>query len=70
MKKITISINDELLDRLDTYAAENYLNRSGVISLSVKQYLDGQQMISELTNLAEVLKQQKPLTTAAANRDE
>lgn len=51
-KKISISINDELLDRMDKYAEEYYLNRSAVISLAVKQYLDAQNVIGSLADMA------------------
>lgn len=39
MKKINISINDELLERIDKFTENNYLSRSGLISLACNQYL-------------------------------
>ena len=35
MAKITISLDDELVKRVDKYADENYMSRSGLISLSL-----------------------------------
>lgn len=40
MSKVQISINDDLLSRLDNYADANYLSRSGLISLACSQYLN------------------------------
>lgn len=39
MKKINISINDELLTRIDKFSENNYLSRSGLISLACNQFL-------------------------------
>ena len=35
MLKIGITMNEELASRMDEYAADNYMSRSGVISLEV-----------------------------------
>jgi metal-responsive CopG/Arc/MetJ family transcriptional regulator len=37
--KVQISIDDELVKRVDNYADKNYLTRSGLISLACSQYL-------------------------------
>ncbi len=42
--KIQISMNDELARRLDVFAKENYLSRSGLISVAATQYLNGQEI--------------------------
>ena len=39
MKKINISINDDLLNRIDKFSENNYLSRSGLIGLACNQYL-------------------------------
>lgn len=39
MAKVSISIDDELLQRVDSYAKNNYSNRSAVITASLSQYL-------------------------------
>lgn len=52
MKKVQISIDEKLLDRMDTYADDNYLSRSGLITVAVSQYLnaaDVTQCIKEMT---------------------
>lgn len=38
--KVGITINDDLLVRLDKFADDNYMSRSGLISLAVTQYLN------------------------------
>ena len=40
MAKIQISIDDDLLNRLDRYADENYMSRSGLITLASTQFLN------------------------------
>lgn len=37
--KVNITLDEELLQRIETYADENYLTRSGLITLAVSQYL-------------------------------
>lgn len=37
--KLQISIDDELVKRVDNYAEKNYLTRSGLISLACNQFL-------------------------------
>ncbi|WP_405308743.1 hypothetical protein [Methanobrevibacter sp.] len=39
MKKINISINEDLLERIDKFSENNYLSRSGLISLACSQFL-------------------------------
>lgn len=38
--KINITMNDELLERLDKHAKEQFTTRSGLISLACTQYLN------------------------------
>lgn len=37
--KVNITLEEELLQRIETYADENYLTRSGLITLAVSQFL-------------------------------
>lgn len=45
--RVTMTLNDELLKRLDTYAKANYMNRSSVVSFACNQFL----MANELQSL-------------------
>lgn len=45
--KINISMNDELLARVDKLAAELYISRSGLISQAVVQYLKQQETMEK-----------------------
>lgn len=49
--KVNISINDELLERADSFCEKNYLSRSGLISLSLSQYLIAQEVNNLLRNM-------------------
>ena len=42
MAKVQITLDDKLLERVDSYADENYMSRSGLISLAATQYLNSQ----------------------------
>ena len=46
--KINITMNDELLERLDNYAKEQFTTRSGLISLACTQYLNQQEALNLL----------------------
>lgn len=43
--KVQISLDDNLMERLDNYADSNYLSRSGLISLACTQYLNSVEVL-------------------------
>lgn len=55
MAKIQISIDDELLNRIDTYADECYISRSGLISLGMTQYLNSNEVMLLMRNLGRTI---------------
>lgn len=57
--KLSISMPDELLDRLDTYADANFMTRSGAITLMVNSYLDSREASKTLVAMTEFLKDLK-----------
>ena len=40
MAKIGVSLDDDLLARVDKYADENYMSRSGLITFACSQFLN------------------------------
>lgn len=44
MAKVAVSIPDELLQSMDAFAKENFLSRSGFISMCCHQFLQAQEM--------------------------
>lgn len=44
MAKVAVSIPDELLQNMDVYAKNNYLSRSGFISMCCHQFLQAQEL--------------------------
>lgn len=50
--KVQISLNDDLLARIDKCAKENYLNRSAFLSIASTQYLNSLEMVSALRELS------------------
>ena len=51
MAKVQISIDDKLLDRIDNYADENYISRSGLISMAMCDYLNSKETMRLIKNL-------------------
>lgn len=49
--KVQMSLNDELVQRLDKYAKENYLSRSSVMSIAVNQYLNSADIVSYIRDM-------------------
>lgn len=49
--KITMNVNDDLLERVDRYARQNYLTRTSVFSFAVSQFLIAQELPSMMSNL-------------------
>lgn len=56
MKKINISINEDLLTRADNFGQDNGISRSGLISLSLNQFLSGQEAMSLLKGMSVAMK--------------
>ena len=52
MAKISISIDDELLERVENYAKRNYSNRSAVITASLSQYLLNDECVQAIKGTA------------------
>lgn len=52
MAKVQISIDDDLLHRADMYADSNYMSRSGLITLCLAQYLNSNDVIRAVQDMA------------------
>lgn len=52
MSKINISIDDELLERADKYTKKLYTSRSGLISIALASYMNSQEVIYAVNDLA------------------
>jgi metal-responsive CopG/Arc/MetJ family transcriptional regulator len=52
MAKVQISINDDLLERLDNFADENYTSRSGLIATALTEYLNSREVLMLVKNLS------------------
>lgn len=56
MAKVNISINDDLLKRVDDVAEKNYLSRSGLISQATQQYITSLELSETLKDLSLTLR--------------
>lgn len=56
MKKIQISINDKLVERVDEFCEKNFMNRSQVFSVAVLQYMNSYSMPGAMLELASAFK--------------
>ena len=55
MKRINITIDEELLKKADVFSKKRFLSRSGLISLALSTYLDSVDNIPSFsTNVYEV----------------
>ena len=52
MAKVQITLDDKLLDRIDTYADENYMSRSGLVSLAATQFLNSADITKAVKDLS------------------
>lgn len=52
MAKINISIDDELLDKIDTLADENFTSRSGFISMGMTEFVKGKELVSAICGMS------------------
>ena len=52
MAKVQITLDDELLRRVDTYADDNYMSRSGLLSLAATQFLNAADVSRAIKDLS------------------
>jgi metal-responsive CopG/Arc/MetJ family transcriptional regulator len=50
--KVNVSLDDELMVRIDNYADNNYMSRSGFISLACTQYLNSMEAMMLVKDMA------------------
>lgn len=50
--KVQITLDDALMERVDAYADENYMSRSGLLSLAVTQYLNAAEVSKAIKEMA------------------
>lgn len=50
--KVNITLDEELMRRIDEYAEDNYLNRSSLVSLAVTQYLNAADVSKAIKEMA------------------
>lgn len=50
--KVNISLDDELVERIDLHADSNYMTRSGLISLAVTQYLNANDVVLAIKDIS------------------
>lgn len=53
--KINITMNDELLERLDKHAKEQFTSRSGLISFACTQYLNQLEMMNLVRSMSNAM---------------
>ena len=54
--KVGITLDDELVKRIDDYADRNYMSRSGLLSLAATQYLNATDMTFAIKEIALTMK--------------
>lgn len=50
--KVQISIDDELMKRVDSYADANYMSRSTLFSIAATQYVSSHEVIQAIKDMA------------------
>jgi len=50
--KLGITLDDELVKRIDEYADTNYMSRSGLLSLAVTQFLNAADVSQAIKDMA------------------
>lgn len=50
--KVQITLDDALMERVDSYADTNYMSRSGLISLALTQYLNAADVTTAIKDMA------------------
>ena len=53
--RVNMTLNDELLERIDNYAKSNYMSRSSVVSFACNQFLMANELQSLMVDMKRVL---------------
>lgn len=61
VKKLVCNIDSDLLAMVDTYAATLHINRTAAVSVLLSTALKQDRLMSDLSNMMDVIKQDKPL---------
>ena len=61
VKKLVCNIDSDLLAMVDAYAASLHINRTAAISVLLSTALKQDRLMSDLSNMMDVIKQDKPL---------
>lgn len=51
-KRVSLTLDDELIEKMDEYAKKNYMSRSGLVSVAVNQYLTTLQVLDSSQKMA------------------
>lgn len=54
--KVNVTLDDKLMERIDTYADENYMSRSGLISFACTQFLNQNDIIRSIKEMGYLMK--------------
>lgn len=52
MAKVMVSIDDGLLSRIDNYADNNYMSRSGLITQATNQFLNSVEVVQAVKDMS------------------
>lgn len=61
VKKLVCNIDSDLLAMVDAYAASLHINRTAAVSVLLSTALKQDRLMSDLSNMMDVIKQDKPL---------
>lgn len=54
--KVQISVDDELMKRVDVFADDNYMSRSTLFTIAVTQYINAQDVTRAIKEMAVAMK--------------
>ena len=54
--KVNVTLQDELVSRIDNFADENYMSRSGFLTLAAVQYLNTQDTMRLIRDMSLAMK--------------
>lgn len=61
---MTISISDELKEKIDKYNADTLIPKSSIITLALDQYFQSREIMSQMKDLGPMLEEMKKMTIA------
>lgn len=59
LKKITINLDSDIIDKLDLYSKERYISRTSAITIILSDFFAGRSMLNDFSKMVNLMESSK-----------